>query len=171
MIFKIESYDPFKKHSYALLVCFYYYCYNYYNYNFKVVLLLLIFVTLDFCVFILHLFIDPVSVSPWLVSSCVPLFGHVPVLIILSEPPFTCVQFITLITQYICDRANETRDVRIHLQALFKKDVVKNTGRVQTPANWYGKGKTQDSPVNRRGWSAGNIVQGGKTKIGNPNTR
>uniref|UniRef100_A0A671NI08 Twisted gastrulation protein homolog 1-A-like n=1 Tax=Sinocyclocheilus anshuiensis TaxID=1608454 RepID=A0A671NI08_9TELE len=49
-----------------------------------------------------------------------------------------------ILSQNTCNRANETRDVQIHLQALLDRDIVHNTGRVETPANRYGTGKTQE---------------------------
>ncbi len=55
------------------------------------------------------------------------------------------------------NNANETRDVQIHLQALFQ-DVVKNTGKVKTSANRYNTGKTKSNPRESVGlWSANNI--------------
>ncbi len=71
----------------------------------------------------------------------------------------------------MCNGANETRDVRIHLQALLYRDVVKNTGRVETPANRYGKGKTQAQSSKQTGSIGGEHNPGGKTKRDNPNTQ
>ncbi len=71
----------------------------------------------------------------------------------------------------MCNRANETRDVWIHLQALLYRDVVRNTGKVETPANRYGKGKTQEQSSEQTGSIGGeHNPGGGKTKRDNPNT-
>ncbi len=51
--------------------------------------------------------------------------------------------FCLQITLYKCNGTDETREVRIHLQAFINKQS-KITGRVKTPANGYGPGKTQE---------------------------
>ncbi len=58
--------------------------------------------------------------------------------------------------------------MQIHLQALLDRDVVKNTGRVETPANRYGKGKTQEQSSEQTGSIGGEHNPGGKTKRDNP---
>ncbi len=69
-----------------------------------------------------------------------------------------------------CNRAKETRDVRIHLQALLET-WSKNTGSVETPANRYGTGKTQEQSSEQAGSIGGKKNPGGKTKRDNQNTR
>ncbi len=49
----------------------------------------------------------------------------------------------------------ETRDLQIHLQALLYRDMFKTTGRVETPANRYGKGKTQEQSSEQTGLIGG----------------
>ncbi len=59
--------------------------------------------------------------------------------------------------EHDCNRANETWDMQINLQALFQ-DVVKNTEGVKTSVNSYNTGKTKSNPRPSVGlWSANNI--------------
>ncbi len=54
--------------------------------------------------------------------------------------------------------------MRIHLQALLDRDVVKNTGRVETPANRYGTGKTQEQSSEQTGLIGGEYNLGAKQR-------
>ncbi len=44
-------------------------------------------------------------------------------------------------------------------------------GRVETPANRYGTGKTQEQSSEQTGWIGGEHNPGGKSKRDNPNAR
>ncbi len=52
--------------------------------------------------------------------------------------------------------------MRIHMQAFINKHVKTQAG--SNTNNRYGTGKTQSSPVSRRGRSAANVIQGAKQR-------
>ncbi len=62
----------------------------------------------------------------------------------------------------LCNGANKTWDVQIHVQALFNKQ--SNHRQGQTTANGYRRGKTKSNPRASIGLQSANNIQQGKAE-------